>query len=105
MPIEISDADTPESHTLPGGDELRLRLAENPTTGFRWHVGLSGAGELNLVDDRYVAGGAAPGGGGHRLLRFIARRPGEVRVEAVLRRPWESGDAGLQRRVFEILVC
>jgi inhibitor of cysteine peptidase len=102
MLIEISDGDAPARRTLAQADELVLRLAESPTTGFRWQLGQSGTGELGLVDDRFVSGGPAPGAAGHRLIRFVARKPGQVRLEAVLRRAWGPADAGLQKRVFEI---
>lgn len=102
MLIEISGDDAPARRTLAQADELLLRLAESPTTGFRWQIAQSGTGELGLVDDRFVAAGSAPGAAGHRLIRFVGRRPGEVRLQAVLRRAWGPGDASLQTQVFEI---
>jgi predicted secreted protein len=107
MPIEISEGDASAPRTLALGDGLVLRLAENPTTGYRWQLSQSGPGELSLVEERFVAGadGAAPGAGGHRLVRFIGRRSGEVRVQAVLRRSWEAPDAAAQTRVYTIVVA
>ncbi|NML13647.1 protease inhibitor I42 family protein [Azohydromonas caseinilytica] len=106
MPIEISAQDPGASHTLALGDELSLHLDENPTTGYRWQFTQSGAGELALVDDRFVTGSAAPapGAGGQRVLRFVARKPGEVRLEVANRRAWEPADSALERRVYAILI-
>ena len=106
MPIEISSSDTGSGHTLALGDELTLRLGENPTTGYRWEFTLSGAGELALVEDRFVVGSAAaaPGSAGQREVRFVARRPGEVRLEAAARRAWEPAGTELERRVYTIAV-
>lgn len=105
MTIEISDAAAAGPHVLGRGDEVVLRLEENPTTGYRWQIAQSGAGELGLVDDRFVpgAGDTAPGAGGHRIVRFVGRQPGEVRLEAVLRRSWEATGVS-QQRVFVVIV-
>lgn len=106
MPIEISDTAGSSPQALARGDELVVRLPENPTTGFRWQLTSSGAGELALVEERFVpgSGSADPGAGGERLARYVGRTPGEVQIEAVLRREWDPPDASLQRRVFAVVV-
>lgn len=106
MPIEISGDNPPAPRTLARGDEVVIRLPENPTTGYRWQVTHSGAGELALVEERFVpgSGGAGVGASGDRLLRFLGQKAGEVRVEAVLRRPWDPPRAGAERREFAIVV-
>lgn len=106
MPIELSGSEASAPRTLARDDEVVLRLPENPTTGYRWLVTQSGAGELALVDDRFVGGSEAPvpGAGGQRVLRFAGRRPGEVSLEAVLRREWDPPEASLERRVFAIVI-
>jgi inhibitor of cysteine peptidase len=106
VPIELSDTEPATPRRLARDDEVVMRLAENPTTGYRWQLTQSGAGELELVEDRFVTGaaGAAPGAGGSRLVRFAGRKPGEVRIEAVLRRAWDPPQDGLQRRTFAITV-
>ncbi|HUN91376.1 MAG TPA: protease inhibitor I42 family protein [Burkholderiaceae bacterium] len=91
--------------TLRGGDTLRLTLAENPTTGFRWSVPGPDAlaGVIALRGDRYVAASAspAPGAGGLRELCFGALRPGRVEVQLQLARPWE---ANAPRSTFRVVV-
>jgi hypothetical protein len=59
-----------------------------------------------LVDDCFATGseGAAPGAGGQRVIRFVGQQPGEVRLEALLRREWDPPGNNLQRRVFAISV-
>jgi hypothetical protein len=43
-------------------DELRVRLAENPTTGYRWELSQSGNGQLELLEDAFEgAGSTEPG--------------------------------------------
>ena len=106
MPIELSDLNAASTHLLAREDELLIRLAENPTTGYRWQVTQSGNGELELVDDRFVAsaGDAIPGAGGHRVVRFVGRKPGNVQIEAVERRSWESSNSSQERRVYSIVI-
>jgi predicted secreted protein len=106
MPLELSDTDTSVTHALSTADEVVLRLAENPTTGYRWVVTQSGTGQLDVLEDRYGPGAAsaAPGAGGERVVRLVARRPGDVRLEAVLARAWESGQAPMDRRVYALVV-
>lgn len=81
---------------LDRGDVLVVRLAENATTGYVWQVE---AGEaLTVVDDRSGPGGAAPGSGGHRVVRLSADRAGTWPLVLRLGRPWEDGPVD-ERRV------
>ena len=50
MRIEINEATPAAPRTLSCGDELQIRLAENPTTGYRWHFEQSGTAVLALVE-------------------------------------------------------
>ena len=104
MTLELSDANPSASRALARGEELVLRLAENPTTGYRWRVRQSGSGSLGVVEERYVAGGPTPGAAGHRLVRFVARTPGDVTLEATLGREWDPPGASLAQRVFALSV-
>jgi len=90
---DIGEADSGSARSLSGGEELRISLRENPTTGYRWQVTQSGTGELRLIEDRFDAGSTIPsavGAAGTRVLRFVAQKPGEVQIELVNRRPWEA---------------
>ena len=106
--VELSATDGGSSHTLSLGDELLVRLAENPTTGYRWQFSQSGAGVLRLVDDRTEPGGGgglpAPGAAGHRVVRFVADSSGAVELVAVQRRSWEADSAATPRLVFHVAV-
>lgn len=101
---ELHDGDTGSTTTVRAGEEVVIRLPENPTTGYSWEFRQTGPGELAVVDDRFEAGGSPrPGAAGTRVVRLVARRAGNVRVEAVERRPWETGDPQ-QRREFTVVV-
>ncbi|MGW3121788.1 protease inhibitor I42 family protein [Streptomyces sp. NPDC001107] len=70
------------------GDDLVVRLAENATTGYRWHVeGIEGGLEV-AASDYAPPGELAPGAGGTRVLRLRPTKAGEGRLELVLRQPW-----------------
>jgi inhibitor of cysteine peptidase len=107
--IELSESDAGASLSLHQGDELRLRIVENPTTGYRWQFAQSGSGRLAQLEDRVEpanpgAAAAAPGAAGHRIIRFMATAAGSVRLEAVERREWEPERAGNRRLVFELVI-
>lgn len=103
MPVELSESSPASPQTVARNDEVVLRLAENPTTGYRWEVSVSGVGELALVADTFVAGAGIPGAGGQRVLRYVCRGSGNVQLEAIKRRPWEAGVA-LEKKAFSIVV-
>jgi inhibitor of cysteine peptidase len=71
------------------GEELVLELAENPTTGYRWSVQVSGDVLLELMPATYAGAGTGIGAGGRRTFRFNAMRPGTASVRATLCRSWE----------------
>lgn len=73
------------------GDDVLLRLPENPTTGYRWVFSLPAG--LSQVADDYAAAGSAPGSGGERVLHLRAAAPGQHVVTAVLNRAWDTGAA------------
>jgi inhibitor of cysteine peptidase len=88
--IEVTDGDLSEGLELAVGDRLRLRLAENPTTGIRWQIATAGAG-LRVSRDDYEPGGARPpGSAGHRTFELDAHAPGDFRVTLVSKRSWEA---------------
>ncbi len=82
------------------GDTLVVRLAENPTTGFRWSVMQPAAGVLQqLSDDFEPAGTTAPGAGGARVLRYRVTGAGEASLALQLARPWEANTPRSQFQV------
>ncbi|MBX6321952.1 MAG: protease inhibitor I42 family protein, partial [Rhodospirillaceae bacterium] len=61
--------------TLPAGGRFEIRLAENPTTGFRWMLLADGAPGCEPAGDGFTASGTRPGQGGIHVWRFRAARP------------------------------
>jgi inhibitor of cysteine peptidase len=89
--MEIDGPAGPSAVTLPAGEELSIRLPENPTTGYRWSVNPDSlAGVLTLLDSSYESGGSGVGAGGVHTFRFAAGAVGTAQVTLSLARPWES---------------
>jgi predicted secreted protein len=92
---------------LATGDALELSLAENRTTGYRWHFVETAAeaapSSCHLVKDFYEPGSAGVvGQGGVHCWRFQAAEPGVCRIGLEYRRSWEKGTA--PGRTFRIRV-
>ena len=84
------------------GDDIVVRLPENATTGYRWHVdGVEGG--LQVTAEEYAPPGRLlPGAGGMRELRLRPTEAGRGRLELVLRQPW--GDDVAERYVLRVTV-
>jgi|SRR5215813_9286860 len=81
-------------------DVIVIRLAERPTTGYRWQV--ENAAGLVLTGDDFTVSSSAPGTGGERTFRFAVQQSGIVQIALSLRRPWEGDTAPASR--FEVTV-
>jgi inhibitor of cysteine peptidase len=84
------------------GDQLEVRLKENPTTGSRWRIAADGAPACEREGDSFVAAGTRPGQEGVHVWRLRAARPGRARIELAYGRSWESG--GAPARSFAVTV-
>jgi len=102
--VEIQGPGLPPTRELRVGDELILRLPENPTTGFRWQVNPSADPALRRVDDRFEPGSGSPlpGAGGTRVFTFAASSPGTVQLSLAHRQEWEPTGGTEQRLVIVI---
>jgi predicted secreted protein len=82
------------------GDVIVIRLAEHPTTGYRWQV--ENAAGMVLTRDDFTVSSSAPGTGGERTFRFAVQQSGTAQIVLSLRRPWETGVVPTAR--FEVTV-
>ena len=72
------------------GDEVVVRLAENPTTGYRWEIDAPRGG-VEVADDSYDRPrDEGVGAGGMRTFTLRAGDPGEAEVRLRLARSWEN---------------
>jgi inhibitor of cysteine peptidase len=78
------------------GDVLVVRVPQNATTGYLWHL-VAGDG-LTALGDETDSAATAPGSAGRRTFRVRADEAGERRVGLRLQRPWED-EVAEERRV------
>jgi inhibitor of cysteine peptidase len=105
--IDVTAAD--DGSTIPAspGDEIVVALAENATTGYRWHLDQPD-GVLRLVSDGYWQGAetddAEPvfGRGGLRQFRLEVTGSGTATLSLKHWREWE-GDRSVIDRVTLVI--
>jgi inhibitor of cysteine peptidase len=88
--ITLTRADAGRTVEVRVGDTIRIRLEENPTTGYRWSLEPAGDDALALEASDYVAPGGTVGGGGERVFTFEAKKAGGATVRLKLWREWEG---------------
>jgi predicted secreted protein len=68
-----------------------VRLTENPTTGYRWHLAHCDRSILEVTRDEFGAPDPAQhGAGGEHVWEVVARALGHSTFQVVYRRRWES---------------
>jgi inhibitor of cysteine peptidase len=91
--LHLDEGDILREHTVRVGEDVVLRLPENPTTGFRWTLSAGTDGVLSLESDSYTVSEAKPGNSGFRVFRMRAAAPGIVELRLYRRRRWETTPA------------
>ena len=83
--------DNGASVSLALGEELEIRLSENPTTGYRWQPVDWQRAILDLTrDDFEPPDPSRLGAGGLHCWRFVARAPGQTSLGLAQRRGSET---------------
>ena len=72
------------------GQELEIRLQENPTAGFRWRFVQTGEPVCTLLGHRFVPGREVPGQGGVHSWILKAIAEGTTTIKLVYCRSWEN---------------
>ena len=65
--LVLTEQDGGREVPVSAGQVIELRLAENPTTGFRWTFDAPG---IEVIEDRYEDTGEGLGAGSTRVLRL-----------------------------------
>lgn len=73
------------------GEEFKIILHENPTTGFRWNLISSGEPVCILLDNSFELIDSSSGKGGRHTWHFQAVQEGIGKIEFAYRRSWEQG--------------
>jgi predicted secreted protein len=84
-------------------ETVELRLAENPTTGFRWlPMAIQGSG-CAVTFENFEASSGPPGSGGQHSWIIQGVQPGECVIE--LRYQRRFGRPAEPERTFRIIIC
>jgi inhibitor of cysteine peptidase len=88
------------------GDGVKVTLAENPSTGYRWDFLGRPEPVCVIATDAYVANTAigTVGSGGVHHWDFRAVDKGTTTVSLAYRRPWEKDAAPAQRFALTLVV-
>lgn len=78
---------------LPVGQVVELRLAENPTTGFRWVFVSQGGPVCAVLGGDFRAPSGPPGRAGEHVWEIKGVQPGECELTLSYARPWETAPA------------
>ena len=94
MDLLLTEADSGRTIEVAPAVTVRLRLPENPTTGYRWVLTMQPAGCLEPATDSFERPAAAmPGAGGVRVLEIAAVPVAPCELSLAARRSWETEGA------------
>lgn len=100
--IELKIQDNGRRLTLPVEQTIRITLAENPTTGYRWQIIDNGAPVLRLTRDSFQRGSSSGvGAGGNRVLEFLADAAGTASLRLGYAR---ASDPTSQKNEFALII-
>lgn len=91
-PLELTQADGDSTQAMHIGQELRIALPANPSTGYRWAV--DGRAPAQLVaagKPAFTARSDVLGASGTEVWRFVARSAGEGTLTMAYGRSFEPG--------------
>ena len=101
----LSIADSGKTIAVKRGDTLTIKLAENPTTGYRWsEPSLDNTGVILQRSQFINSGGNTPGAGGQRVLTVHAEKLGQTTLSLKNWRDWEGDSSVLNRFTLTIQV-
>jgi inhibitor of cysteine peptidase len=89
--MQLTDNDNGRAVTIAVGDELKVILEANPTTGYRWEVSEFDPRVLTPGARTFVPDSGAVGSGGKEILSFTGNEPGRTELKLVFQRPFERG--------------
>jgi inhibitor of cysteine peptidase len=93
----LSEKDDGRVVTVHVGEEVRLALPENASTGFRWAMDPADGDVIEVLGQDAAYASNAVGSGGLAVFSFRARKPGKAELRFKHWRHWE-GDASVIRR-------
>ncbi len=92
--IFIDQTQSGQTLDLPIGQVIELRLAENPTTGYRWTFIANGAPVCVVLSDRFERPTGPPGAGGTNMWQIKGVSLGECDISMQYRRSFQQDSVG-----------
>ena len=89
-PIALSAKDSGSTQTMQVGQQLRLSLDSNPTTGYQWTVDDIPAPLAQSDEATFTASSGAIGSGGTEVWTFVARAAGQGTLKLKYSRSFEA---------------
>lgn len=90
--VELSEPDGGTTQKLEVGQQLRIALEANPSTGYAWAIDGEVPAQLEQVGEpEFTAGSEAIGAGGTEIWTFVARERGSAPVSLKYWRSFEAG--------------
>ena len=102
--LVLTEADQGVSRVAAVGQDVTVRLGENPTTGYRWALTAEPAEAVEVSGSEYAPGGSAPGAAGEREFHLGLKGAGTVRLHLKLWREWQGDGSVVERREFLLQV-
>ena len=87
--LQLSQDDDGRNLAVRIGQQLELRLPENPTAGYRWRVVEEGGPVCELMRTDFKAG-TQPGEPGVHIRRYRVIAAGQATLKLVYDRAWPS---------------
>jgi inhibitor of cysteine peptidase len=91
------------------GQEFKISLEANPTTGYTWEAHYDGH-FFTLKEQRYEplpakgpGAGALLGAPGKAVFTFVPLKTGQTTIQMIYRRPWEK--RSVQEETFKITIA
>jgi inhibitor of cysteine peptidase len=100
--LELTEANQGQTVETVVGEEIRISLAENPTTGFRWRIIDGGEPVCTLLDQTLEPGSRAIGQPGVHRWQYKITGEGMATIRLACGRSWEAGKAPVSSFVLRI---
>ena len=98
--IEVGEGHNGGTISAKVGDQINIRLPENPTTGFQWRAQPGDRAVVELQSDQFLpAAAGAVGSGGVRSLQYQVRGAGNTSIALDHQRSWETGPPRSQFKI------
>ena len=85
------------------GQQIRLSLEQNGTTGYQWQLGGTCAPLLDLKSDQTIPASGLLGAPSTRTWVFVGHQKGRCEIRLRDARPWEPASTGKKLR-FAVII-